>query len=128
MTMGPGLIFSYSMKTLHKLSTMQDPQWNTAIVRDLVDAETLINNCAVKSDQSNALLKAECGQDTVFAYAAKMLRDMAPKWHIMGGRDAEIGRDPAPATATDNWNGMDAMDLPPIDFSDDFWLNVPFNL
>lgn len=131
MTMASGLIFSYSMKTLHKLSTVQDPQWNTAIVRDMVDAETLIHNCATMAEQSNVELSADCGQDTVFKYAAKMLKDMAPKWHIMGGQDAELGRDPAATTAavaSENWNGMEAMDLPPIDFSDDFWLNAPFNL
>lgn len=130
MTMASGLIFSYCMKTLHKLSTIQDPQWNTAIVRDMVDAETLIQNCAKLAEQSNVKLRAECGEETVFSYAAKMLRDMAPKWHIMGGQDAELGRDAAAVTATaaESWSGMDAIDLPPIDFSDDFWLNAPFNM
>ncbi|KAH7394994.1 hypothetical protein DE146DRAFT_67273 [Phaeosphaeria sp. MPI-PUGE-AT-0046c] len=130
MTMASGLIFSYSMKILHKLSTVQDPQWNTSFVRDMVYAETLIENCAVMAEQSNVQLKAECGQDTVFKYAAKLLRDMAPKWHIMGGQDAEIGRDPAAlvALASESWSGMEAMDLPLVDFSDDFWLNAPFNL
>jgi hypothetical protein len=121
MTMATGLTFSYCVKVLHKLSTLQDPNWDTGIVRGSVDLVDLFLQCAAVADACNERLKVETGEDSVFRFAAKTLRDTAPSWKVMGTQETQ-------AVEVNGWAGVEAMDLPPIDFSDDFWLNAPFNL
>jgi hypothetical protein len=123
MTMASGLIFSYCLKLLHKLSTFQDPNWDTAIVRRTVDLVELMHNCAAVADQCNARLKEETGEDSVFLIAAKTLRDTAPSWRLTSAQEPQLNGD----AALEGWAGVEAMDLPPIDFSDDFWLNAAYN-
>jgi hypothetical protein len=123
-TMASGLVFSYSIKLLHKLSTLQDPHWDTAIVREMVSVVTLFERCATNAEAHNAELKEETGEDSVFLVAAKTLRDMAPTWRITLPHETQMSGD----TVVEGWNGVEAMDLPPLDFSDDFWMNVPINL
>jgi hypothetical protein len=123
-TMASGLVFSYSIKLLHKLSILQDPHWDAAIVREMVSVVTLFERCATNAEAHNAELKAETGEDSVFLVAAKTLRDMAPTWRITLPHETQMSGD----TVVEGWNGVEAMDLPPLDFSDDFWMNVPINL
>jgi hypothetical protein len=123
-TMASGLVFSYSIKLLHKLSTLQDPLWDTAIVREIVDVVTLFERCAAAAENCNAQLKEEMGEDSVFLVAAKRLRELAPSWQITVAHEPQVSGDPA----LEGWNGVEGVDLAPLDFSDDFWLNVPFNL
>jgi hypothetical protein len=123
-TMSKGLIFSYCLKLLHKLSTLQDPNWDTAVVRETVDLVELLQHCAAVADRCNELLKAETGEDSVFLVAAKTLRDTAPSWKVTLVQEPQLDGD----ATLEGWASAEAMDLPPIDFSDDFWLNAPFNL
>jgi hypothetical protein len=125
-TIGSGLVFSYCAKMLHKLSTLQDPHWDTALVPETVDVVGLIERCADAAERSNAILKAETGEDSVFIMAAKTLREMAPTWRVsttyeqtqLSGNEAVM----------DGWNGAEVMDLPMVDLSDDFWLSGLFTI
>jgi hypothetical protein len=123
-TIASGLIFSYCVRTLHRLSTLQDPNWDTAIVRETVDVVGLLERCAVLADRSNEKLKKETGEDSIFIHAARTLRETAPSWRVSTTQDLQTGGD----SVTEGWSGAEAMDLPLMDFSDDFWLNAPFNL
>jgi hypothetical protein len=125
-TIGSGLIFSYCAKTLHKLSTLQDPQWDTALVPETVDVVGLLERCADAAERSNAVLKAESGEDSVFVMAAKTLREMAPTWRVFAAyEETHLSGSEA---VMDGWNGAEAMDLPMVDLSDDFWLSGLFNI
>jgi hypothetical protein len=124
-TVASGLIYSYCIKTLHRLSTLHDPQWDPTVVSEIVDAAELFERCAVAADLCNVKLKEETGEDSVFRIAAKMLRDAAPTWRV------SVAQEP-PAQASGEvslevWNGLEGMDLPSVDFSDDFFMTAAFN-
>jgi hypothetical protein len=123
-TMASGLIFSNGLKVLHKLSTLQYPNWDTSIVRGSVDLVELTQHCASVADACNERLKGETGYDSVFHVAAKTLRETAPSWRFVGAQEQQVNGD----AALENWAGVETMGFPPIDFSDDFWLNAPFDL
>jgi hypothetical protein len=79
----------------------------------------VMERCAASSDRVNARLKEETGEDSVYAYAAKTLRDTAPNWRVYD-KEVDVG--------DAGWSGAGAVDLSAMDFSDDFWLNGPFNV
>jgi hypothetical protein len=119
-----GLLFSYCLKTLHKLSTLQDFMWDTTITKQTVDVVGLLERCADSADESNARLKEQIGEDSVFLKVARTLREMAPNWR------ATVAHEPSSnfgATAVETWPPADHMDLSLLDFSGDFWLNAPFD-
>jgi hypothetical protein len=124
-TVASGLIYSYCIKTLHKLSTLQDPQWDSTVVSEIFDAADLFERCAVAADLCNVKLKEETGEDSVFRIAAKMLRETAPTWRVSGAQEmpAQGGGD----VGLGGWNSLEGMDLPSVDFSDDFWMTAAFN-
>jgi hypothetical protein len=124
MTMASGLTFSYCAKTLHRLSTLQDPNWDTAIVTNAVNVVELLERCADAADRSNDTLKAETGEDSVLAIAAKTLRDMAPSWRVPIAQESQMANGDA---VMDGWTSTEGLDLQLMDFTDDFWLNGPFN-
>ncbi|KAF2031503.1 hypothetical protein EK21DRAFT_62946 [Setomelanomma holmii] len=117
------LLFGYCIKVIFKLATFQDPIWNTAVVKESVDLLALLERCAVAAERANDTLKEETGEDSVFLIAAKTLRETAPQWRVpapaVGMGDGVVG---------DGWIGNDGMDVSMMDFSDEFWLNAPFNL
>lgn len=124
-TVASGLIYSYCIKTLHKLSTLQDPQWDSTLVSGIFDAANLFERCAVAADLCNVKLKEETGEDSVFRIAAKMLRDAAPTWRLSSAQEQ-------PAQGNGDvglvgWIGFEGMELPSVDFSDDFWMTAAFN-
>jgi hypothetical protein len=91
-------------------------------VRETVDITGLMERCAASGDSVNARLKGETGEDSIYAFAAKTLRDTAPNWRVYD-REVDAGN-----AAGWSGNGRDAVDLGAMDFSDDFWLNGPFNV
>lgn len=120
-----GLLFSYCLKTLHKLSTLQDFIWDTTVAKQMVDVVGLLESCAVSAEESNARLKEQTGEDSVFLKAARTLREMAPNWRVAVAHEpsSNVG-----ATAVETWPAVDHMDLSLLDFSGDFWLNAPFDI
>jgi hypothetical protein len=125
-TIGSGLVFSYCAKTLNKLSTLQDPHWDSALVLETVDVVGLLERCADAAERSNEILKAETGEDSVFVMAAKTLREMAPTWRVSA--TFEQPQTSGSEAVMDGWHGAEAMDLPMVDLSDDFWLSGLFNI
>jgi hypothetical protein len=108
-----------TVKVLHQLASLQDASWDPAIVRETVDIQEVVERCAASSDRANAYCKEETGEDSVYAYAAKFLRDTAPNWRV---HDKELYLGDA------GWSGAGEVDLSAtMDFSDDFWLHVPFH-
>jgi hypothetical protein len=61
------LIFAYSLKVVHRLSTLQDPGWDPAIVRQTVDIAGLLDRCAAVALEANDRLKAETGEGSKVA-------------------------------------------------------------
>jgi hypothetical protein len=117
-TMAWKLLFAYCAKVVYKLSRLQDESWDPSIVRDTVDVIGLLEQCAAVSDHCNAKLKEETGEDSVFALAAKTLRETAPQWVT-----PQVPRSPS----VTEWSGGDALDLPLAYFPDEFWLSGLFN-
>jgi hypothetical protein len=117
-TMAWKLMFAYCAKVIYKLSRLQDGSWDSSIVHDTVDVVGLLEQCAAVSDHCNAQLKEETGEDSVFAIAAKTLRETAPQWVV-----PHIPRSPS----LTGWSGGNALDLPLVDFPDEFWLSGVFN-
>jgi len=116
------LLFAYSLKALYKLATLSDAGWDPTIVRQTVDIVGLLDRCASSAEQANARLREETGEDSVFAMAAKSLRESAPNWSVPN-------QEPQSSDSTiEGWTGSDGLNLPLMEFSDDFWLNAPFNL
>ena len=117
------LVFSYCTKVLHKLATLHDAGWDPTIVREMVDIVGLLERCAAAAERCDAELKAETGERSIFAMAAKALRESAPNWCVHYQEPQMDGEE-----AMEGWSAGEGIDLPLMDFSDDFWLNAPFNL
>lgn len=74
------LVFTHSLRNLHKLATLPDSGWDPTIVRQTVNLGRLLDLCAAGVD---AKLKEETGEDSDFAMAAKSVRDSAPpNWRM----------------------------------------------
>jgi hypothetical protein len=101
--------------------TLQDPVWDTTLARETVDVVALLERCADAADKSNAQLKKETGEESVFFNAAKTLREMAPNWRTTIAQESHD-------TVAEHWNAADPIDLSLMDFSGDFWLNAPFDV
>ncbi|KAF2829542.1 hypothetical protein CC86DRAFT_287082 [Ophiobolus disseminans] len=115
------VIIAYGLKVLHRLATLDDPGWDPTIVHQAVDIVGLLERCAAIAEEANAKLKAELGEDSVFLLAAQQLRNSAPNWSLPSQQPHT--RD----STMEGWTS-EALDLPSIDFSDEFWLNATFNL
>lgn len=118
------LVFTHSLRNLHKLATLPDAGWDQTIVRQTVNIVGLLDLCAAGAERVDAKLKEETGEDSVFAMAAKSVRDSAPPNWQMPNQEPQDGGD----VVMEGWNGTKALELPFVDFSDDFWLNTPFYL
>jgi hypothetical protein len=125
MTTASGLLFSYCLKTLHKLSTLQDFMWDAAVAKQSVDVVSLLERCADGAEEGNARLKEQTGEDSVFLNAARTLREMAPSWRVAMAHEPSVG---GVTAAMYSWPAVEPMDLSLLDFSGDFWLNAPFDV
>lgn len=116
------VIFMSCIRVLYKLSTLQEPAWNTSLVCSTVDIVQCLQQAAAAIEQSNDKLKQEIGEDSVLAATAVTMRSIAPNWRIP---DQDIAlRD---STAVGPWCSADGVDMSMMDFSDDFWLHGTFN-
>jgi hypothetical protein len=118
------LVFTHCLRNLHKLATLPDAGWDPTIVRQTVNIVGLLDLCAAGAERVDVKLKEETGEDSVFAMAAKSVRDSAPPNWRMPNPELQNGGD----TVMEGWTGNEALDLPFVDFSDDFWVNAPFYL
>ncbi len=119
---GPVMLnFTYCLKIIYKLSTLQDPVWDTRLVRATVDLEHVIQECAKAADQGNEELKQQTGEDSVLVAAAETMRSTASHWKV-----PEESIEPTAAGMMPTWNTGEIADMTFMDFSDDFWLQGSF--
>jgi hypothetical protein len=87
-----------------------------------VNIVELLDLCAAGAERADVKIKEEVGEESVFAMAAKSVRDSAPpNWRTPNSEPQSDG-------GTVMQGFTDVLDLPFVDFSDDFWLNPPFYL
>lgn len=96
-------------------------------MRQEVDLSSVLQRCAVSAEEANERLKRVTGEDSVFGFAAVSMRESAKNWAVPGveteGGDGEDGM------LMDGWGGVgDVVEMPGLDFSDDFWLNSSVNV
>jgi hypothetical protein len=116
------VVFTHSLRSLHKLSTLPDAGWDPSIARQTVNIVELLDLCAAEAERVDAKIKEELGEESVFAMAAKSVRDSAPpSWRAPNSEPQDGG-------GTVMQGFTETLDLPFADFSDDFWLNPPFYL
>lgn len=124
-----GLPYAYCVKTVYRLSTSKDIAvgWDPRVARMAIDLAACMARSADVAERANEQLKLETGEDSVFAVAAQVMRATSGNWKIPveadeGGGDAGTGV----------WSGVDSvangMDMPLIDFTDDFWLSGAVHL
>lgn len=116
------VVFTHSLRNLHKLSTLTEAGWDPLIVRQTVNIVEILELCAVGAERVNAKIEEELGEHSVFAIAAKSVRESAPPNWRAQNPELPDGEDTAMQGFTES------LDFPFEDFSDDFWSNPPFYL
>lgn len=114
--------FAYCIRNLSKLATLSNAGWDQTIVLQTVDIIGLLDLCAANADKVNVRLKEKLGEDSVFAMAAKSVRDSAPRnWRTPSTEPQGSGD-----ALTEEWTSTEGLDTSFVDFSDEFWLNTLF--
>ncbi|USP77300.1 uncharacterized protein yc1106_04574 [Curvularia clavata] len=116
------VVFTHSLRNLHKLLTLTETSWDPSIVRQTVNIVEILELCAVGAERVDANIVEELGEHSVFAIAAKSVRESAPPNSQAQNSDIHNGED------TTMQGFTESLDLPFEDFSDDFWSNPPFYL
>ena len=117
------IVFGYSMKLCYSLLTLQISGWDTAMARMTLDPATCFERAIDHCEQTNNALKFETGEDSIFKQAAETMRSSASQWRLpTERRDPSLGLD-AFASGAD----FGLVDLPSLEFSEDFWLNTNCN-
>jgi hypothetical protein len=116
------VVFTHSLRNLHKLSTLPDTGWDPSIVRQTVNIVELLELCAAGAERVDAKIRKELGEESVFARAAKFVRDSAPP------NERALNSESLNGGGTMIQGFTEALELPFVDFSDDFWLNPPLYL
>lgn len=122
-TTAASLLFSYCLKTIHKLTILRDSVWNASLAGHSVDVVWLLERCADAAEKSNAKLKKQTGQDSVFSHAARVLRDMVPNRRTIVAQESQVSSE----ASVESWAPVEPTDLSLLEFSGDFWLNSPFD-
>lgn len=87
----------------------------------MVDVAYCLEQASDMAAHANAQYKDECGEDSVLAAAAQILRATAPNWRIPACEGEIREGDVLPPL------DGDFVDMSMIDFSDDIWQNGIFN-
>ncbi|KAI8942355.1 hypothetical protein NX059_000431 [Plenodomus lindquistii] len=111
------LIYAYSLRLLYRLSTPNDavPGWDPQIARDTISIGACVEHAAQKVESTNARLREDLGEDSMFAAAAKIMRATAGNWALPGEVQSDGMED-------EGWSS--SVDLAMVDFSNDFWLST----
>ncbi|KAM0282911.1 hypothetical protein ACHAQH_002721 [Verticillium albo-atrum] len=124
---------SHCCIALHRLQTLNDPIWDIAAARAVIDLpqalEKLAERCATAAD--SALISAEENDEVTFMKAAKLLRRMKGFWEKeIAERTAKADRDatglPTPA-AQGTSTSLDGIELDDFDgelLDDEWFANV----
>jgi hypothetical protein len=116
------VVFTHSLRNLHKLLTLTDTGWDPSIVRQVVNIVEILELCAVGAERVDAKIEEEIGEHSVFAIAAKLVRESAPP--NLRAQNPE----PHDSNDTTIQGFTESLDLSFVDVSDDFWSNPPFYL
>ena len=117
------IMFGYCVKLSYCLLTLQNKGWDTALARMTLDPAQVFERAIEHCENTNNALKLETGEDSIFKQAAETMRATAPRWRVPIEQDAtSLGLDSLTS-------GIDfgVIDLPSLEFSDDFWLNSACN-
>lgn len=118
------IMFGYSIKLCYCLLTLQMTGWDTAMARMNMDPAICFERAIQHCENTNAALKLETGEDSIFKQAAETMRVTAPQWKVpVEGQDASLGLE-----SLTSGNEFNLIDVPSLEFSEDFWLNIPCNL
>ncbi|UPX20869.1 uncharacterized protein EKO05_0011083 [Ascochyta rabiei] len=115
------IMFGYCVKLSYCLLTLQNRGWDTALARLTMDPSLVFERAVQHCENTNDLLKLETGQDSIFKQAADTMRATAPRWRVPTEQDTTSLDLDSLASGID----FGVIDLPSLEFSDDFWLTVP---
>jgi hypothetical protein len=117
------IMFGYSVKLCYCLLTLQMNGWDTAMARLTLDPAVCFERAIQHCESTDAALRLETGEDSMFKQAAETMRATAPQWRVPAGQnDPSLGLE-----ALTSAHDFSLMDLPNLEFSEDFWLNIPCN-
>lgn len=117
------IMFGYCVKLSYCLLTLQNEGWDTALARVTLDPAVVFERAVERCENFNTALTLQTGEDSIFKQAAETMRATAPRWRVPVEQDtASLGLDSLTP-------GVDfaMIDLPSLEFSDDFWLTGPGN-
>ena len=117
------IMFGYSVKLSYCLLTLQHQGWDTSLARATIDPAVCFERAIAHCEQTNSNLKLETGEDSIFRQAVDTMRATAPQWRVPVERDTtSLGLESLTAGAD-----FSLIDLPSLEFSEDFWLNNACN-
>lgn len=119
------LQFSHSIQVLHRLSCLQNPGWDRALIRSTVNVLSYLEQVAARMDQAHEDWKLETNSKeiTVYSKGSQLLRLAGPIWAAsMEKADA----DAIPRDAMGNESMRSAMDDTLMEFSDETWFTDVF--
>ncbi|KAF1361021.1 hypothetical protein EJ07DRAFT_113503 [Lizonia empirigonia] len=117
------IMFGYYVKLSYCLLTLQNEGWDTALARITLDPAVIFERAVAHCENVNTALTFQTGEDSIFKQAAEMMRATAPRWRVPVEQDtASLGLDSLTL-------GVDfaMIDLPSLEFLDDFWLTGECN-
>lgn len=117
------IMFGYSVKLCYCLLTLQMNGWDTAMARMTMDPAVCFERAIQHCENTDTNLKLETGEDSIFKQAAEAMRAAAPQWRVpVGQHDPSLGLE-----SLTSGNEFGLIDMPSLEFSEDFWLNIPCN-
>lgn len=111
------LQFSHGIQVMHRLSCLQNPGWDRALIRSTIDVLDYLEQVAVRMEQAYENWKiGDAGNETsVFCKGAQIMRSAVPIW-AASLEKAEKGDE---RQGSENMeSGMDEMLM---EFSDETW-------
>jgi hypothetical protein len=117
------IMFGYCIKLSYCLLTLQHRDWDTTMAQTTMDPALCFERAIERCEKTNTALKLETGEDSIFKQAAETMRATAPKWRVpMEQSTISLGQLPLTAGVENS-----ILDLPSLEFPDDFWLTGSCN-
>jgi len=116
------LQFSHGIQVMHRLSCLQNPGWDRALIRSTIDVLDYLEQAAVKMEQAYVdwrMGRAE-EETSVFCKGAQIMRSAVPIWA------ASLEKADKGDERQDNENTESGMDEMLMDFSDETWFTDLF--
>jgi hypothetical protein len=118
------LSFSHGTQVLYKLSILEHPGWDRAVVRATADVLWYLEQCAEKMAQTDEAISGEGGQTSVFLKGCEAMRATVVSW---GQALESAGTDSVTTGLTSDASvGLEATDVSWMNFGDDVWFPEVF--